>query len=150
LYVVWLAAFWLSRALVIHNRIPLSIGVTMLSHRLAQVLLWSVLSVQAIGGMVALGDDLLYPFSNGATAARLIQERGLADEVLAGHPDAAVSTLAGALDRPFYYFERQEFGTFIIWDQKRLRPFDQQQVIGTCRALAEASGKSVVLVFRDP
>jgi len=78
-----------------------------------------ILSVHLIGGVLSYLMDLNYPFSTSATAAAYIRDNHLKDYEIIGSEDFIISPLASQLDKKILYPERQEYGSFIIYDQKR-------------------------------
>lgn len=81
-----------------------------------------VLTVQVLAGLVAVSLDLSLPFSNGRDVASYIRREGLENSLIVGEPDIAASTVAAYLDRDVYYPNSGRFGSYIIWDRKRVEP----------------------------
>lgn len=74
--------------------------------------LTGLLIFQVISGLHAYTIDLLYPFSASRATAEFIQTHQLEDVPLFSEEDRHVVGIAGYLDRPIYYAQRQSFGSF--------------------------------------
>src|SRR5262249_31873197 len=79
----------------------------------------ALLVVNAAGGVLTLASELR-PFSEGYNAAAWIKQNNLADTFLIGSTDAQTSTVAGYLGRPIYYLECECWGSFVVWNSKRI------------------------------
>jgi len=123
----------------------------------ANVLLGSLLAVQAATGLWAVERDVQYPFSAGRQTAQYIQQNFPADVPIVGDMDAAASTVAGYLGRSVYYVSGHRDGTYIIWDKKRKdEQVDQDggktwappdEVIRQAERIAAQRSSDVVIVF---
>jgi len=78
-----------------------------------------ILSIHFCGGVVAFIMDIKYPFSTSAQAAEYIRNSHLMEYEIIGSRDYIVSPLVAQLGKKILYAERKEYGSFIIWDQKR-------------------------------
>ncbi len=74
-----------------------------------------VFSSQMIVGIAYFTTDLNMPFSASKEAAKFIRERQLQNLPIVGAPGWAASDFAALLDRPIYYPEKKDLGTFVIW-----------------------------------
>jgi hypothetical protein len=138
LFLVLLACLWLSfsrqRSLVLISKSSaITIVVTLL------------FASQAVAGELAAAADLAWPFSAGKETAEFIQRRGYADAIMVGSKYFMVSTVANYLDRPMYYMETGNFGTFSRWKGQRsvVSPDD---LLWTAKELARQHQKDVVMV----
>ena len=91
----------------IQTRSAVTMGVTLL------------FASHALAGGLAAATDLVLPFSAGKETAEFIQRRGYADSTMVGSKYFIVSTVANYLDRPMYYAETGQFGTFSRWKAQR-------------------------------
>ena len=93
-------------------------------------LLMAVLVVQAFLGLGEAAREFVRPYSNGSAVARYIRARGWEKEPIAAIPDYSASTIAGYLgaDR-IYYANGRRWGSFVVWDRKRLQPVDIEAVM---------------------
>lgn len=135
LWLLFVAALWLAGGL--------ERGARPFDWRRAVFLM--LLAGQVAAGLIASWIDLRHPFSNGAAAARLIRERGLADLVRVGFRDNAVPSVALPLGRPFYMPSLGRFATHPDWGpRRRLQMADLRC---EARALAASHRSDVLLVL---
>ncbi len=73
-----------------------------------------ILCIQAFSGIYAYCSDILFPFSASYQAAQILQLNQLDELPLLGINQRPVSPLSGYLDRPIYYPESRQLGSF--WD----------------------------------
>lgn len=138
LFLVLLACLWLSFSqqpfsTFVLRTAAVTIGVTLL------------FASHAAAGVLAAATDLVLPFSAGKETAAFIQRRGYADATLVGSKYFIVSTVANYLDRPIYYAETAQFGTFSRWKWQRtaVAPAD---LVRTAREMVRLNRKDVVMV----
>ena len=62
--------------------------------------------------------DFLLPYSSGKETAKYIQTKGWQDFPIFASRDSEVATVAGYLDRDFYYPEIQDFGSYVQWSNR--------------------------------
>ena len=88
---------------------------------------------------------MILPFSAGKETAAFIHRRGYADATLVGSKYFIVSTVANYLDRPMYYAETAQFGTFSRWKRQRtaVPPAD---LVRIAREMADVNRKDVLMV----
>jgi hypothetical protein len=79
-----------------------------------------ILAIHFCGGIVSYIMDLKYPFSTSYQAAEYIRDNNMLDYEIIGSKDYIVSPLVSQLDKKILYGERKEYGSFIIYDQKRI------------------------------
>ncbi len=88
-----------------------------------------LLIFQVVSGLYAYTLDLFYPFSVSRETAQFIQRNELENIPLFSAEDRYVITVSGYLDRPVYYAQRGEFGSF--WGRR-------YPEIGTPQAVADS------------
>lgn len=101
---------------------------------------------------VAVAKDWTYTFSQGgATAAWLKTRFPDRDAVFfVGHQSPHASAVFGHLGPArIYYPDRDDFGSYVIWDQKRNQPLGDQLLPRIARTIAR-EGKDAVLVLSEP
>lgn len=134
LWLLFLAAFWLSGARQVESR-----GWRRWS------LPW-LLGLHAVAGVFASSVDLLHPFSNGPAVADWIRRDGLGAWPLLAHREPPAAAVALPLGRPLYAPSRRVFTTHPDWgpNQHELARPELR-----CRAheLARRSGSDVILVL---
>ncbi len=82
--------------------------------KIFSLLFTGLLFVQAFSGIYAYTADILYPFSASYQTAQIIKTSDLNDLPIIGINQRPVSPLSAYLDRPIYYPEARQFGSF--WD----------------------------------
>ena len=138
LFLVLLTCLWLSFSqqqfsTLVTRRSVVTMGLTLL------------FASHALAGGLAAAIDLVLPFSAGKETAEFIQRRGYADSTMVGSKYFIVSTVANYLDRPMYYAETGQFGTFSRWKAQRtaIAPAD---LVRTAREKARLNRKDIVMV----
>lgn len=112
LFIITVICFWLFDAIVSsHSNSPSPEDRTA-RQRLKSVFLTGLFSVQAVAGIYALSMDFVYPFSEGRQAAAFIRSSQLSQLEMIGIHAQKASVISGYLNRPIYYPERQELGSF--------------------------------------
>jgi hypothetical protein len=94
-------------------------------NKLSKVLFYFVLAIQFVSMLFIVGLEVVYPFSQAKNAAVYIKENHN-NNIIVAHEDAGSSPVCAFLDVPFYYPRSDRFGTYIIWNKRRL-----EQVITT-------------------
>lgn len=104
--------------------------------RLFSLLFTSILWVQAFTGLYAYASDILYPFSASYQTAQIIQTNAaLKNLPIIGINQRPVSTLSAYLDRPIYFPESRQLGSF--WDISYPEYKEEGLVIEAIAAYAE-------------
>lgn len=122
LFVLLIGCFWLARA---HTESVRNANCDRLLTKLggiANVLFTAILAVQTVVAGIFFVNELAQPFSQGKAAASWIRENEPTSIPILGTPDWVVSSMSGWLDRPVYFCERMDYGTFLIWDDKTVYP----------------------------
>jgi hypothetical protein len=122
-------------------------GLSRLCARGRQWLIVILLVVHFAVGIFASVMEWRYPFSQGKNVARYIREKGLDKLPTVGYQDFAASTVAGYLDRQFYYPNSDTFGTFVVFDDKRKLFMSADEVLESARLLSERTRSDVLLVL---
>jgi len=96
-----------------------------------------VLAFQAYAGVKAVWTDLRQPLSRGRDVARFIVEKGWARDPVVGALDYTTAPIVGYLgiDRA-YYLNARRWGSFGIWDKRRLEPVDMEQALASATQFA--------------
>ncbi len=148
LFIVLLAAWWIADS----GRVTATLGTPKdtLFARLdgfRRPALMTLLGVQVLAGAVASVQDLRNPFSASKEVARYIQSLDVRDLPIVGHPDWAVSSVAGHLGRPLFYALSLREGTFITWDSGQPRQENLQSALELAREVARRHhGKALLVV----
>ncbi|MHB1223769.1 MAG: hypothetical protein ACYC2G_06925 [Gemmatimonadaceae bacterium] len=155
LFLVLLAAVWLARSRMapwpirIRRLVPRPLAGQRLA-RVAAVGLHVLLGVQVLVTARMYAVDLRRPFSAAAAAAAYLRDSVPAGTPLAARPSPATSAVSGMLDRPFYYLDDGEVGTFVIWGPGRLRGGDGGGELEHLAPLLPADGSPMVLILNYP
>ena len=150
LFVVLLASFWMSRMLPEKKILKISPVLADRSKKLSGIFMTIVLCAQLIGGAIAYENDWSNPFSNSGAAADYIKKSGLEKSTIVGAWDFIASSLSGALNKPIYYPEKKNFGTFIVWNRERKKHSGFDEVIRSCSTFYEKEQKNILLVLSNP
>jgi hypothetical protein len=111
--------------------------------------LTSVLVVQFLAGIYAASMDYLYPFSTGKLAATYLREHNLSEVDIFGSRYRQASLLSGYLNKPIYYPEYRDFGSF--WTNKAPEIQDEGELLDAIRTkLDTTEGQPLVLALTDP
>jgi hypothetical protein len=93
-------------------------------------ILVALLFIQAVEGIAAIRSDLHRPVSNGRAAAQFIVAQGWIHDPIVASEDISTVPIIGYLgvDKA-YYANGRRWGSFTVWDQKRLEPTDMNVVM---------------------
>ncbi len=110
-----------------------------------------LLLIHVIGGVIAVGLDYRYVFSNGEAAARFIGDAQMQDLPMVAYNDYATSTIVGYLGKDrAYYPQGQRWGSFVIWDTAREAPVTDEEIISSAIRLQTELRQDVLLVLDHP
>jgi len=104
-----------------------------------------ILCVHLAAGIFAMAMDFFKPFSTSKELASFIEKRQMADMLIVGSPDYRTSPLSAYLGRKIYYLERDDFGSFIIWNNKR-KQIEPQEALRKISELTRLKNKDVLFV----
>jgi hypothetical protein len=107
----------------------------------------AILVCQCVAGFLANGIDWLYSFSASKAAARFIRDHGLDNLLLVGDRDTVASAVAGHLGTTMYYPKGDRFGSFIIWDEKRVPHVSPETVVKKASELSSRNARDVLLIL---
>jgi len=137
-FLVLVACLWLSLC-----QEPFQpVGVRRRSAAVLVILLFA--SHTAAGGLAAT-TDLIYPFSASKETAEFIERRGLIDSTMVGSKFDIASAVANYLNRPIYYAESKQIGTFVRWKQPRSR-VSPADLVRQAQELAQQKHDDVVMI----
>lgn len=84
----------------------------------ALVVWFSLLSLNAVGGLASLADSH-WPFSQSRNVATWLERSELGDALIMAQPDYAASAIVGYWGRPLYYLNCECDGTYVEWKRSR-------------------------------
>jgi hypothetical protein len=102
------------------------------------------------GGVYSYILDLKNPFSTSMQAAQYIKANGLDSLELIATKDYVISPLASQLGRELYYAERQGYGSFIIYDSKRVGINGIKEVVPMFDRFYQAGKKRMIMIKDRP
>ncbi|MEA5417629.1 hypothetical protein VB712_00240 [Spirulina sp. CCNP1310] len=117
--------------------------------RLQTPLFTLILTAHLIAGLIAYVRDYITPFSASKATAAYIQEQGLNSGLIVGSRDANMAPLAGYLQRKIYYPERQELGSFTLFNAKR-QDVGPEEVLAQVTDLLKRDEEELLLVLNYP
>ena len=88
-----------------------------------------ILMTHFFGGVTAAIIDIKYPFSASKDVFKYLKKENKEDKVLAGDKDYAITSIVGYLNKEIYYPRKGDFGTFIIWNIKRNKEYDVDDIL---------------------
>jgi hypothetical protein len=106
----------------------------------------TILAVHVIGGVMAYYKDIKYPFSTSHQAADFIRDHQLDKYEMIGSVDYVISPLVSQLGRKILYAERKEYGSFIIYDQKRTNIWSFSAVQDYIREMVTRGNNRIILL----
>jgi hypothetical protein len=151
-FVVFIATIWMAR-----TKVAMS----------GQYLLFAVLLVNFFAMPGAVWREFTIPRSHAEDVAAYIRQNGWDRQPIIGAPDSFLSTIVSYLDIDrAYYLNGARWGSFVIWNRPRVRPYEPDavtkalQATGTPATLIvipkielpdlEAAGFKKVAVFDKP
>jgi hypothetical protein len=110
-------------------------------------LLTIIFTMQVIGGIIASTSSWIHPFSMGKTVANYINSSSYSGLNVICAQDFTSSTIVGYLKHPCYYLQREEWGSYIIWDKKRpeITPRD---TIERANKFVDKNGSSLMITIQ--
>jgi hypothetical protein len=81
-----------------------------------------LLTVQALGGLLALGKDILWPFTNINEAAKYTMVQGYDQIPVGGKTDYIMSPLSAYTHRPVYMEQSGSEQMYMEWNDRRRQP----------------------------
>jgi hypothetical protein len=105
---------------------------------------------QAVVGISYYYADIKKPFSISKNAADYILEQHLDSLPIIGTRDFITSNLSALMNKKIFYPERNEFGSFIIWDSKRNLNQTFDATIHSIDSVLGSKNKQSLLVLNYP
>ncbi len=141
LYIAFIAMMWLQ---------PYLPGKTRGRHKLSDIIFNALLLIQVTAMMIAVSCEIAYPFSQAKNAAAYI-EKNYPNSIVVAHNDPGVSSVCAYLDFPFFYPKSGQFGTFIVWNARRLEPHVATAfLIGKGDSVAQHGKKKAIYLTSYP
>ncbi len=113
------------------------------------MLFFILLSVQLLAGIFAVTIQFFVPFSAARQTARYIRQHNLDRFLIAGNQDVALETVSGYLNKNTFYFSRNAFSTYLVYDDVRKTP-GISAVRSKADSLMKTKGDTILLVMNIP
>ena len=125
LFVCLATALWLARALpAMDGWGSTTVGVRFAESSLV-ALVPLLLGIHVVGAMIAVSGDYRYTFSGAKATAELMRRAGIDRLPMVGDEDYAAMAVVGYLDKDRAYYPADgRYGSHIVWDTRRLGPYD--------------------------
>ncbi|KPQ37364.1 MAG: hypothetical protein HLUCCA11_02690 [Phormidesmis priestleyi Ana] len=148
LFILLLACLWLSQG---SQRYLSSTHLKSTQAKSAAVywlLFTGILWVQAFAGFYAYSSDVLFPFSASYQTAQVIKTYQLADDLpILGINQRPVSPISAYLDRPIYYPEARQLGSF--WDISYPELTEEEAIVEAVEAFAEENPNFIAILTQQ-
>jgi len=106
-----------------------------------------LLVVQLFASPIAVFYDLFHPFSQAENTANYINKH-FPDALIVAHEDAAASSVSAFVNNTVYYPASDTFGSFIVWNKKRLEGSITSEIIRQkADSLSRIYNKEIVYLF---
>jgi hypothetical protein len=143
LFLLLVACLWLSHGCRV-------VKIRFATQKLASFYTAILFIIQPLAGILCATIDLVYPFTASKAAAKFIEEQHFVDTMMVGSNWNLVSGIACYLNRPIYYVENGQTGTFSVWNKKRSK-FSPAEVLEKAAQVSHVTNKDVLLILSyDP
>ena len=112
-------------------------------------LLMILLIIQLFAGVYAFAIQLFVPFSAAKETAEYIRHENLDRFMIAGDEDVSLEPVLGYLNKEAFFFSRQTFSTYLIYDNTRITHCEST-IIAMADSLMKKQGKPILLVMNYP
>jgi hypothetical protein len=119
IYIALLGAFWIDKILIDQPRLKFAEGISTFFYRYRFVVLNLVLVIQLVAGGMAYYGNAIGKFSRIKDAADYIKANNYDKNMIFGFTDFGTTGLCAYIDKPLFLVQRDTFGRFILWDDKR-------------------------------
>lgn len=108
-----------------------------------------MLAVQVLAAMYAVTVQFFVPFSAAKMTAGYIEQHKLNRFMIAGDQDMALEPVAGYLKKEVFFFSRNAFSTYLIYDNLRILP-ERSSILVKADSLLKAHNDTILLVMNYP
>ena len=115
--------------------------------KISKGFLFLLLSFNVVGAIIAYAMDYQYKFSTSKDAANYIKENKLDTLEIDGATDFVISPLATYLNKKIYYPQMKDYGSFTIWNKKRITQPGFDNLIESVKFLMKDKNK--ILLVKD-
>jgi hypothetical protein len=114
--------------------------------KIAKPFLTVILCLHVIGALVAYSMDTKYKFSSAQEASAYILENKLDTLPMAGITDFLMSPVSTYTNKPIYYPQMRDFGSFTIWNGKRQNQMNFSQMVDAVDSFMVPSRNKILLL----
>ena len=119
--------------------------------RIANPIFIFFLSIHFLSSIWPYYIDLYYPFTMNQSTAEYLTKYAkdhYADNlIIAGYRNSQTSAFSVLLDIPIYYPQNEDYGSFVIWNNKNLRRMTDSEIINNVVQECKKVGKNCILVL---
>jgi hypothetical protein len=110
-------------------------------------LLVILLAGQMLAGIYAFTVHLSVPFSAAKVTAQYIRAEKLDRFLIAGDQDLSLEPVIGYLDKEAFFFSRNAFSRYLVYDTARREPASRSAVLAMADSLLKSHGDTILLVM---
>jgi hypothetical protein len=104
-------------------------------------------SAQLVRGIACNIKDWRLKYSAAKETAQFIKNKHMENMVIIGSPDNFVSPIAGYLNKNIYYPEEGRFGSYCLWNKKRLEKIGPDEIIRVANEIKSRDQKDILLIL---
>ncbi len=148
LFLAFIAAIWLARGSLDPTKTSSAgterrpAGIPALS-----VVLTLIFAVQAVGGVFAVGMDIVHPFSQAKATAQYIKQRGYRDLPIVGEMDYLMTPVSGYLGRKIYFVRGERLGSYVKWDMRRFQDVSPELILQRAEQFSRKERKDCLILL---
>ncbi|MDH7512699.1 MAG: hypothetical protein QHH14_07125 [Clostridiales bacterium] len=148
LFLAFVAAVWLARG----SPDPIKASSAVKERRPEGILVFSfvltlIFAVQAVGGLFAVGMDIVYPFSQAKATARYIKQKGYRDLPIVGEMDYLMTPVSGYLGRKIYFVRGERPGSYVKWDMRRFEDVSPEVILQRAEQFSRKEKKDCLILL---
>jgi hypothetical protein len=149
LFILYISCLWLEANSEDHMEFksPVLSKITDYCMKRKEKFLNILLGIHLAVGMFACSMDWFCPFSASKDTASYIVAQGLEELPILGDQDTAVSAMAGYLGRSIYYPRIGRAGSFLLFNQERMKNVDEATLLEEAEDLAKRKESFVLLLL---
>lgn len=134
LYIIFIIAWWLAETKTSNSHYQRFIPSFLLQfsnwiYKIRNLILLPLLIIQLIAGVFSWYSDITGIFSQNEATGNYLMKEKLNKYEIVGYSDVMTVGIAGWIDKPLFYCERSEYGTFLKWDDQRRQGLPIQQAV---------------------
>jgi len=148
IFLLFVSAIWISHYCRETKRIPRFFErISSLFNKGFKAIFAILLLIHVIGGIGASYLDYIHAFSQGKATARFIKQKNLDKLLLVGDTDNTLMPISGYLGKKIYYPRGDQYGSFVLWNKKRIKPITGLEVVQKAESLSREHGKDCLIIM---